>query len=217
MKPQSSWMQIVQVRLARAIPIVAAMIVITGCASTTLQSQWRDPSYTGGPFRKIFVIGLSAKDVTARRIFEDVMVARLTAAGVQALPAWQYLQGEGPAAESAAAAAVESTGADAVLMARLVAVDTRISVTPVVVPGPGFGWYGPYAGWYSGWYAAPQVTQYDVATVETTLFDAKTKRLVWSTTSQTINPASVQKEAPAFADTIVAALQTAGLLPAPKS
>ncbi len=197
--------------------VVAAALLLAGCASTTLQSQWRDPGYTGGPFRKVFVIGLSARDVTARRIFEDVMVAKLMAVGVQAVPEWQHLPSDGPLPEGAVSAAVDGTGADAVLIARLVGIDTRISVSPVAVPGPGFGWYGPYAGWYSGWYAAPQVTQYDVVIVETSVFDTKTKRLVWSATSQTVDPASVQKEAPAFADTIIGALQKAGLLPAPKS
>lgn len=203
--------------IAHAVAIIAALVVAAGCASTTLQSQWRDPGYTGGPFKKIFVIGLSARDVTARRIFEDVMVTKLMAGGVQAVPEWQHLGSDGQAPEGVVSAAVEATGADAVLMARLVAIDTRYSVTPVAVPGPGFGWYGPYAGWYSGWYAAPQVTQYDVVIVETSLFDTKTKRLVWSATSQTVDPASVQKEAPIFADTIIGALQKAGLLPAPKS
>jgi len=203
--------------ITHTVTILAAILLLAGCASTTLQSQWRDPGYTSGPFRKVFVIGLSARDVTARRIFEDVMVAKLMEAGVQAVPEWQHLPSDGPLPEGSVSAAVDGTGADAVLIARLVGIDTRISVSPGAVPGPGFGWYGPYAGWYSGWYAAPQVTQYDVVIVETSLFDTKTKRLVWSATSQTVDPASVQKEAPAFADTIIGALQKAGLLPAPKS
>ena len=204
---------------ARAIPVLAVLVFVAGCASTTLQSEWRDPAYNAGPFKKIFVIGLSARDVTARRVFEDVMVSKLRAAGVQAIPDWQYVKGEGQVPESAMSAAVDSAGADAVLMARLVAIDKQIQVNPVVIPGPGpgFGWYGPYAGWYSGWYAYPSVTQYDVVYVETTLFDHKTKRLVWSATSKTVDPASVQQEAPAFADTIIAAMQKAGVLPAPKS
>ena len=103
-------------------------------------------------------------------------------------------------------------------MARLVAIDKQVQVSPVVVPGPAYGgWYGPYAGWYSGWYALPQIYQYDVVYVETTLFDTKTKRLVWSATSKTVDPASIQHEAPAFADTIIGAMQKAGLLPASKS
>ena len=203
--------QPVRRRLLAAAVSLAAMVA-AGCASTTLQSTWKDPGYSEGPFRKFFVIGLSARDITARRVFEDVMVARLNAAGVQAVPEWQHLRGDGQADEGSVAAAVAGTGADAVLMARLIGIDTRISVTPAVVPGPGFGWYGGY----SGWYAAPQVTQYDIAIVETTLFDTRTKRLVWSATSETVNPASVEKEAPVFADAIIVAMQKGGFLPVPK-
>jgi hypothetical protein len=62
----------------------------------------------------------------------------------------------------------------------------------------------------------PQVTQYQVAVVETTLFDVRTKRLVWSGTSETFNPTSVQKDAPGFANLIVGALQKGAFLPAPR-
>jgi hypothetical protein len=204
--------------VAHAVSILVVLVLVSGCASTTLQTEWRDPGYTGAPFRKIFVIGLSARDITARRVFEDIMVSKLKAAGVQAFPEWQHLKGEGQAPEGDVSAAVQSTGADAVLMARLVAIDKQVQVSPVVVPGPAYGgWYGPYAGWYSGWYALPQIYQYDVVYVETTLFDTKTKRLVWSGTSRTVDPASVRQEAPGFADTIIGALQQAGLLPAAKS
>jgi hypothetical protein len=199
--------------IASVFPIAIVAMLAAGCASTTVQSTWSDPGFSGGPFRKIFVIGLSARDVTARRVFEDVMVAKLALAGVQAVPEWQYLMADGKADEGSVEAAVAATGADAVLMARLLGVDTRISVTPGLAPGPGFGWYGGY----SGWYAAPQITQYDIAIVETTVFDTRSKRLVWSATSETFNPASVQKDAPGFADTIIAAMQKRGLLPAPKS
>jgi hypothetical protein len=203
--------------ITSAIPTVAALVLLASCASTTLQSQWRDPGYTAGPLKKIFVIGLSARDVTARRIFEDVMVAKLMAVGVQAVPEWQYLKDEGQAGEGARFRLPSTQRVPTPYSWRDCLPSTRYSVTPVAVPGPGFGWYGPYAGWYSGWYAAPQVTQYDVVIVETSLFDTKTKRLVWSATSQTVDPASVQKEAPVFADMIIGALQKAGLLPAPKS
>jgi hypothetical protein len=194
----------------RAAPIAVAAVVLAGCATTTLQSTWSDPGFMGGPFRKVFVVGLSARDITARRVFEDVMVAKLVAAGVQAVPAWQYLKVEEQADEGSVAAAVEGSGADAVLMARLLGVDTRISVTPGGLPGPGFGWYGGYAGWY----AAPMITQYEIAIVETTVYDARTRRLVWSATSETFNPASVQKDAPGLADAIIAGLRKGGLLPA---
>src|SRR5215831_20259452 len=67
-----------------------AAILLSSCQSTTIQSTWVDPNFTGGPFKKVFVMGL-ARDVTSRRVFEDIMVARLQAAGVQAVPAYQYM------------------------------------------------------------------------------------------------------------------------------
>jgi hypothetical protein len=45
------------------------------------------------------------------------------------------------------------------------------------------------------------------ATAETTLFDVKTHRIVWTATSQTFNPTSVQQEAPGLADAVIRALQ----------
>jgi hypothetical protein len=194
--------------------LLATLVALAGCAATTLQSVWTDPSYQGGAFRKFFGVGLSTRDVTGRRVFEDVMAAKLQAAGVQAVPAWQYAPGDRQADELALQAMVAQAGADAVLMARLLGVDTRTSVTTTMVPGPGYpyGWWGVY----SGWYAAPVVTQYEVATVETTLFDVRTKRLVWTATSQTINPTSIQQEAPGLADAVIGSLRAGGFLPPAK-
>jgi hypothetical protein len=197
-------------RLARWLALVAGAWLVAGCASTTLQSTWMDSAYKGGPFKRIFVIGLSARDVTARRVLEDVLVAKLKAGGVDAVPAWQFLANDGPAHESALAAAVAASAGEAMLMVRLLGVDTQTTVWPTVMPGPGFGWYG----FYSGWYAYPQVTQTQIAVIETTLFDVRSQRIVWSATSETINPSSVQKDAPGFAELILASLRKDGLLPA---
>jgi len=193
---------------------VGASFLVVACASTTLESTWMDPGFTGGPFKRFFVVGLSARDLTSRRVFEDIMVAKLQAAGVQAVPAWQSFRDEGQASETAMDAAVAQSGADAVMMERLLGGDTRGKVSPMMVPGPMMGpGFGPgWWGGYSGWYAVPQVTQYQIATAETTVFDVKTRRIVWTATSQTFNPTSVQREAPGLADAVIGALQTRGLI-----
>lgn len=200
-------------RLVRTLVVVALAWLAAGCASTTLQSTWRDPGYTGGAFKRIFVLALSTRDVTARRVLEDVMVAKLAASGVEAVPAWQSLPNDGPVAESALTAAVTASRADGMLMVRLLGVDTQLTVWPAPIgPGPRFGWYGAY----SGWYAYPQVTQTQTAVVETTFFDVRSQRIVWSATSETLNPTSVQRDAPEFADVILASLRKDGLLPPAK-
>lgn len=205
-------------RLRCLLSVIGILLLLGACASTTLQSTWTDPAFTGGPFKKFFVVGLSARDVTSRRVFEDIMVAKLQAAGVQAVPAWQSFRDEGQATEPTMEAAVAQSGADAVMMTRLLGIDTQINVSPMMVPGPFVGpGFGPGPGWwggYSGWYAVPQVTQYQIAVAETSVFDAKTHRIVWSTTSQTFNPRSVQQEAPGLADAVIGALQARGLIAA---
>jgi hypothetical protein len=203
-----------------AAAMFVAALLAAGCASTTLQSIWIDPGFTGGPFKKFFVVGLSARDVTTRRVFEDIVVARIQAAGAQAVPAWQAFPDEGRGNEPAMEAAVAQSGADALLMTRLLGIDTRTNVSTVMVPGPVWGpgmgpGFGPGPGWwgpYQSWQAVPQVTQYQIATAETTLFDVKTHRVVWSATSQTFNPTSVQQEAPGLADQVIGALQSRGLI-----
>ena len=203
-------------RLRFLLPAIGILLLLGACASTTLQSTWTDPAFTGGPFKKFFVVGLSARDVTSRRVFEDIMVAKLQAAGAQAVPAWQSFRDEGQASELTMEAAVAQSGADAVMMTRLLGVDTQTNVSPMMVPGPFVGpGFGPGPGWwggYAGWYAVPQVTQYQIAIAETSVFDAKTHRIVWSTTSQTFNPRSVQQEAPGLADAVIGALKARGLI-----
>ena len=99
--------------LSFAAAAFVAALLVAGCASTTLQSTWMDPGFTGGPFKKFFVVGLSARDVTTRRVFEDIVVTKLQAAGVQAIPAWQSFRDEGQASEAQMEAAVVQSGADA--------------------------------------------------------------------------------------------------------
>ena len=126
--------------VAFAATAFVAALLCAGCASTTLQSTWMDPGFTGGPFKKFFVVGLSARDVTTRRVFEDILVAKLQAAGVQAVPAWQNFRDEGQGNEAAMEAAVAQSGADALIMTRLLGIDTRTNVSTVMVPGSMIGW-----------------------------------------------------------------------------
>lgn len=205
-----------------AVALAGVAVLLAACASTTLQSTWVDPAYTGGPVRKVFVMGLAARNTTARRVFEDIMVAKLQAAGVQAVPAYQFVPADGEVPEPVLEAAVAKSGADAMMMTRLLGIETQTSVSTVMVPGPvmgpmyGPGWGPGWWGAYNAWYAVPQVTQYQIAIAETTLYDTGTKRLVWTATSRTFNPQSVQQEAPGLADAVIGALQARGLIAAKK-
>jgi hypothetical protein len=142
---------------------------------------------------------------------------------VQAVPAYQFIPEDAQVPEPVLEEAVRKSGADGMLMTRLLGVQTQVNASTVMVPGPvmgpgfGPGWGGP--GWwgaYNSWWAVPQVTTTQIATAETTLFDASNRRIVWTATSQTFNPQSVQQEAPGLADQVIAALRSRPHHPPPK-
>jgi hypothetical protein len=196
--------------LTRRLFIAAAALSLAACASTTIRDSWYDTSYQGGALRKVVVLGV-AREEAERRTFEDIAVSRLQAAGVDAVPSYRFLPEGGRVPEGRLDEAVRASGADALWMSRVRQIDRRTDVYQTMAPGPamwGPGWYGMY----SGWYPVTEVRQYDIALVETSIFDARTKRVIWSAMSETYEPRSVAKEAPGFADMIIKALRERGLL-----
>ena len=110
-----------------------------------------------------------------------------------------------------------ASGADGLLVVRILGVDTKTRVSTMMVPGPGM-YFGPYGGWWGPpMVAVPDVSQYDIANVETTLFDVRTHRVVWAGTTETFNPTTVRQETPGFADLILGQLTARGLIGAAKS
>src|SRR5438094_35562 len=93
-------------------------LALPGCASTSLQSAWYDTSYTGGAFRKILVVGAGA-NLTDRRVFEDIFAQQLSATGTQGIPAYQFLPDDARANEPGWDAGVARSGADALLLVRV--------------------------------------------------------------------------------------------------
>lgn len=192
--------------------VVAALCA--GCQTTSIRSAWFDTDFAGPPMQRIVVVSEVGTAVENRAV-EDAFVDRLRATGVEGV-AGSSLRLDDPAlTESAFARAVTDSGAQGLLLVRLLGVDTRTQITTTLVPG-GMAWGR------SPWGAGPQrhvpvtrVNQYDIASVETKLFDVKTRQLVWGATTNTVNPRSVQREIPGFTDLIIGQLQGRAIV-APK-
>jgi hypothetical protein len=199
------------------VALIAASFLLAACQSTSINSAWFDPNFTGGPMKKIDVIAVGT-DLASQRSFEDIFAQKLREAGVEGVAGWTVISDEARAAEAPFTAAVTKTGAQGVLVVRLLGVDTRTQVSTMMMPATnpmwGFGWGGGWGGGAFGPAMVPmtQVSQYDLAMIETTLFDAATRRVIWSANTQTLNPSSVQKEAPGFADVIIGQLKARGII-----
>ncbi|MEP6942849.1 MAG: hypothetical protein ABI981_07935 [Betaproteobacteria bacterium] len=208
--------------MRRFVLVFLAGLILAGCASTSLQSAWFDSSYSGPPFKRILVVGVTSS-FTDRRVFDDSFAQMLNGAGVQGIPGYQFIDNAPSVNETVFNEGVTRSGADAVLLVRLLGVDTRTQVSTTMVPamyggpfagpfGSPIGPYGPYGPWGPAWYAVPDYRQYQVANVEATLFDTKTHRPIWSATTQTFNPSSVAAETPGYAKLVIGQLTARGLL-----
>jgi len=198
---------------------LTTLLGLAGCAATPNQpTAWLDPAYTGPGFRKYFVVGLSANDLSDQRGFEDLMVSKLQDAGVLAVPGWQFVPTNRPPDAATIRAAVAQSGADAVLLARIseFSAQSQLAAAPALV-GYGPGVYGgpyPYGGpgMYGGWYQPAVEVDYQRATVYTTLFDVQTAQPVWTFNVPTFNPATVRQDMPGYINRVVDMLLASRLL-----
>jgi len=200
---------------ARLVLLGSAALLLSACASTQFNAQWLNPEAGSRlPVRNVLVIGIS-RDTTARRVYEDTMVAQLTARGVKAQPSYRSLPDDGPATQPAIERAVRDAGADAVLISRTISVINEIRVSPGMVMGPpyGFGWggfYGFYHGmWASAYAIPPSVYTVQNVVVDTRLFDAKDFMVLWSGSSTTTPTTSMQATIADFATSLVTTLANA--------
>ena len=79
--------------------VVLAVLVLTGCASTSLTGQWQSPGFGGPPLARLMIVGV-ANEAGPRRIFEDEFVAALKQAGVAAVPSYTAIPQNGQADEA---------------------------------------------------------------------------------------------------------------------
>jgi hypothetical protein len=182
------------------------LLVGAGCASTTLTSVWRDPSYKGAPLRRVLVMGIS-EETGIRRIFEDEFSAKLRSVGVEAVPSYTLIPRDGPAERAVLDAAIEKAGAQGVLITRLLRIERRTNYAPGYVWGvPAVGYYRNFHGYYSSaWvhYAPPQAYDYDIVALETNLWSPRQGELIWSGITESFAPSNVRQSTREFADVII--------------
>ncbi len=182
----------------------AAALLVAGCTTMNVTDSWKDPSFKGPPAQHVLVVGV-ARSSTTRRVFEDAFAAQLRAAGVEATSS--YTKTGDDETESKIKDLVERSGADALLVTRLQRVQQKVNVTP------GTAYTGGFWGWYGGAYAsAPTVTQYDEVTLETTVWSAKTEKVVWAVTTKNIGTSDVEGKTRSLAQELIPKLKADGVI-----
>jgi hypothetical protein len=205
-------------------------LALGGCASnpTRIDAQWVNPEFAGQRTVRSVLVVSATRDTTNRRMFEDRMVAALSAAGLKAAQSYKFIPADGPVSEEQLRKAIAEAGVGHALLSRIMNVSTEVNVTPGMVMGPawgpGWGWSG---GWGPGWGGVvgyhnamwatttipPRVTTTQNVHADTRLFDAGNAAVVWSAATTTSTGwDSVPQIIDQFVELIVSTMKKDGVL-----
>ena len=183
---------------------------LAACASTgpQLKGTWKDPAFTGPPLKQVLVIGAFKSDAN-RRVIEDAFSGALKAAGTGAESSYGMLPESGQLANERVRAAASRSGADAVLVVRVLRMQRN--VVPAQMDPVGAG---SLLSWYGGAYQSSpaEVTVSEVLSIESTLWSVRTDKPVWSGTSEIDSPGSVADASKQLAAVLIAKMKSDGVI-----
>jgi hypothetical protein len=140
-------------------------------------------------------------DQSSVRIAEDKIVAQLK--NVQGVQSYTYLT-PADTDQKQVAEKLKKDGFDGVILFRLKEVQKSTSYTPGT----------SYGGWYGYRYSSPgYYSENETFMVETNLYSLVSDKLLWSGTTSTLNPSSLDKTMDQIIATIRFELQKKGFLP----
>jgi hypothetical protein len=193
--------------------IVSVTLALSGCSTATpIVSEWRNPAYASGPFKRIMIGGPSG-ETSVRRNFEDEFVVQLQAAGIDGLASYRYIPENEEIDENKLKQAAQKARADAVLFVRSVKMEQKTNFGPTF-PYLSFGIFGSNVGAsWSGLPGASGAYRNNEYTSETTLYDVAKNELVWTGTTKTTEPENVQTAIKSYVEAVMKALDAQNLLP----
>lgn len=180
---------------------------ISGCVSTTLQAEWKDPAYRS-TFKKLVVICL-VREPVIRNTLEDELAAQFKSRGVEVVQSYTLFPSLENIDTETVRATVRGRNADGVFVVR------RIGKATVEL-GPdqfiGLNYYDKWGGVTQQAFQAPIVNTVDAYRVETSLFEAAKGSVVWQSLSDTYDDDLLQKVVSNFALLMVKKLGEQGLI-----
>jgi hypothetical protein len=177
--------------------IVLAGISMAGFGSTKLAYSWRNSDAPSGPFKNIMVLALNGQAAN-RAQFEDVLTAAITKSGMHAVQSYSLIPRPNltPINMENLRNVVQGQGFDAVLVSRIVQYHKSVHEVqdPIFPLEPYYATFYGYYGAVSPMLYAPTYLQTEQKVqVETNLYATTTPEgvLVWTGTSDTVNPRNV--------------------------
>ncbi len=205
--------------VVRAVTSAVALLALSACTGTKMVEVWRDPRYPTTPVKRIFIACIMPSD-SARVTFENTLAQALLDAGYLSATSTGVFQ-YAPVDKEKAVAWVKENDVDLVIVQRFMK-ETELAYMPPTIDStiPSSPFWGSYGTWYGAYgyggtaYSPGYMEEDTRVKTETTVFSTRTdpERLVWSGASSTLNARSAPDAARSLAESLVGALQKAGIL-----
>jgi len=197
------------------------LIVLGSCSpSVKILGSWTSPSMSTTGYDDLFVTALT-DNILARQTVEQDLDNLLNEKGVNAQSSFNILP---PGFKTSGVdknevlQKIKALGSDAILTVAVLdqTNETRYVPGTTMYSPMGYGYYGRFWGYYSYYnpvmYDPGYYTTDKNYYLEANLYDAETEELVWSSQSETTNPASIETFSKTFSETIVSQLIKDGLI-----
>jgi hypothetical protein len=208
-KPGCGWRGAVQL-----LALACAGVLLSGCATTQMEAQWRDPQLTPKVLQgKTVLVVCRGPDMTLERICEDRLAAQAQAAGVKVARA--ALPAAGADRAEAVRQAARAAGADVVLA-------TTLEPAAAEYIGSSGGSVGVGVGGSSGSWGSRSGAGIGISLpiggasgpglgASSSVTDAASGKLLWSGRARSPRSASEADQVGDLARVTVEALKAAGL------
>ena len=197
-------------KLKIIVSILLVFLLMSSCAATRLTSAWKDEKYSGGGFNHILVVGISEKP-NNRKMFEEAFSIQLKAVGVDAVPSFTLIVSGKKLNKNTIQAAAEKIKADAILVTSLIAAEEKEVYVPPVSPSVTFGQRYqfdrrfPTEGKYA--HTPGHYIQQKSVRLESNLYEAREKKMIWTATSETIDLETVDEIVNSLAKVVIKSLR----------
>ncbi len=187
------------------------------CTSSRLTNVWKDPEFKNSPMTNMLIVAAKKSPVN-RRIWEDVIVAELSAHGVTTTPSYRLFEDSIPDPDQVGAA-VREKKFDGVLFIRRLPTEISTNYVPPSIKREAVTRYNERKQTYSTYYRDVQQPGYTDTTKivrhEVSVFTTQEGgHLVWSGTGEMIDPSSREAVRNEITGLVIPELARQGIIPA---
>jgi hypothetical protein len=176
----------------QTILLAAVALGLSGCASTSVKHSWKSPDCRGRKLQKVAILAVDERDFV-RQALESRFLRDLREHGQTAMDTWEVLPGAAIQADKESAGArFRAEGADVILIVRLLDQSTYNQQAmaypqfgnPVASGYDNYEWFDFYSIAFATVVPSWGTTKMNLL-LDSSLFDLKTKKRLWSALSLT--------------------------------